>query len=127
MFSYFCCLFSTRRSGCSLSGMVVAKPLDLTRRGARAGGTGGREQDVRRGRFRQNLLGKRGMGFVITIKTFDQTRPGVGAQAHGLLDQFRRESQDATLQQREQSPEFVLAQHQVGKAAGRYRGAGARH
>jgi len=33
---------------------------------------------------KENLLGKRGMGFIITIKTFDQTRPGVGAQAVGI-------------------------------------------
>ena len=33
---------------------------------------------------KENLLGKRGMGFVITIKTFDRTRPGVGAQAVGI-------------------------------------------
>jgi butyryl-CoA dehydrogenase len=33
---------------------------------------------------KENLLGRRGMGFIITIKTFDQTRPGVGAQAVGI-------------------------------------------
>ncbi|MCK4333446.1 acyl-CoA dehydrogenase family protein [candidate division WOR-3 bacterium] len=33
---------------------------------------------------KENLLGKRGMGFVITLKTFDHTRPGVGAQAVGI-------------------------------------------
>jgi alkylation response protein AidB-like acyl-CoA dehydrogenase len=33
---------------------------------------------------KENLLGRRGMGFVITIKTFDKTRPGVGAQAVGI-------------------------------------------
>ena len=33
---------------------------------------------------KENLLGKRGIGFVITMKTFDQTRPGVGAQAVGI-------------------------------------------
>jgi len=33
---------------------------------------------------KENLLGKRGMGFIITIKTFDKTRPGVGAQAVGI-------------------------------------------
>ncbi|TET23603.1 MAG: acyl-CoA dehydrogenase [Candidatus Stahlbacteria bacterium] len=33
---------------------------------------------------KENLLGKRGMGFIITLKTFDRTRPGVGAQAVGI-------------------------------------------
>ena len=33
---------------------------------------------------KENLLGKKGMGFIITMKTFDKTRPGVGAQAVGL-------------------------------------------
>jgi butyryl-CoA dehydrogenase len=33
---------------------------------------------------KENLLGRRGMGFVITVKTFDRTRPGVGAQAVGI-------------------------------------------
>ncbi|HEX7400745.1 MAG TPA: acyl-CoA dehydrogenase family protein [candidate division Zixibacteria bacterium] len=33
---------------------------------------------------RSNLLGKEGMGFVIAMKTFDCTRPGVAAQAVGI-------------------------------------------
>ncbi len=33
---------------------------------------------------KENLLGKRGRGFIITLKTFDRTRPGVGAQAVGI-------------------------------------------
>ncbi len=33
---------------------------------------------------RENLLGKEGMGFKITLTTFDYTRPGVAAQAVGL-------------------------------------------
>lgn len=32
---------------------------------------------------KENLLGKRGMGFIIAMKTFDRTRPGVAAQAVG--------------------------------------------
>ncbi len=32
----------------------------------------------------QNLLGKEGMGFIIAMKTFDVTRPGVAAQALGI-------------------------------------------
>jgi butyryl-CoA dehydrogenase len=33
---------------------------------------------------RENLIAKEGMGFVITMRTFDRTRPGVGAQGVGL-------------------------------------------
>lgn len=33
---------------------------------------------------RENLLGKEGFGFIITMKTFDCSRPGVGAQAVGI-------------------------------------------
>ena len=33
---------------------------------------------------KENLLGREGQGFVITMKTFDKTRPGIGAQAVGI-------------------------------------------
>ncbi len=33
---------------------------------------------------KENLIAKEGMGFIITMKTFDRTRPGVGAQGVGL-------------------------------------------
>jgi len=33
---------------------------------------------------RENVIGKEGMGFIITMRTFDKTRPGVGAQGVGL-------------------------------------------
>ncbi len=32
---------------------------------------------------KENLLGKKGLGFVVAMKTFDRTRPGVAAQAVG--------------------------------------------
>lgn len=32
----------------------------------------------------ENLIAKEGMGFIITMRTFDRTRPGVGAQGVGL-------------------------------------------
>ncbi len=32
----------------------------------------------------ENLIGREGMGFIITMKLFDQSRPGIGAQAVGL-------------------------------------------
>jgi alkylation response protein AidB-like acyl-CoA dehydrogenase len=33
---------------------------------------------------KENLIGREGMGFIITMRTFDKTRPGVGAQGVGL-------------------------------------------
>jgi len=33
---------------------------------------------------KENIIGKEGMGFIITMKLFDQSRPGIGAQAVGL-------------------------------------------
>jgi alkylation response protein AidB-like acyl-CoA dehydrogenase len=40
---------------------------------------------------RENLIGKEGMGFIVTMRTFDRTRAGVGAQgvgvAQGALDE----------------------------------------
>lgn len=33
---------------------------------------------------KENLIGKEGLGFIITMRTFDRTRPGVGAQGVGL-------------------------------------------
>jgi butyryl-CoA dehydrogenase len=33
---------------------------------------------------KENVLGRRGMGFIVAMKTFDRTRPGVGAQAVGI-------------------------------------------
>ncbi len=43
---------------------------------------------------RGNLIAKEGMGFIVTMRTFDRTRPGVGAQgvgvAQGALDEAVR-------------------------------------
>ena len=33
---------------------------------------------------RENLISREGMGFIVAMKTFDQTRPGIAAQAVGL-------------------------------------------
>ena len=35
---------------------------------------------------KENLVGKEGMGFVVAMKTFDITRPGVAAQALGIAE-----------------------------------------
>jgi butyryl-CoA dehydrogenase len=43
---------------------------------------------------RENLIAKEGMGFIVTMRTFDRTRPGVGSQgvgvAQGALDEAVR-------------------------------------
>ena len=33
---------------------------------------------------KENIIGKEGLGFIVTMRTFDRTRPGVGAQGVGL-------------------------------------------
>ncbi|HEQ71577.1 MAG TPA: acyl-CoA dehydrogenase, partial [Spirochaetia bacterium] len=47
---------------------------------------------------KSQLLGKEGMGFMVAMKTFDQSRPGVAAQAIGIaqgaLDEALRYSQE---------------------------------
>ncbi len=42
----------------------------------------------------ENRLGKEGMGFIITMRTFDKTRPGVGAQALGIAQGALEEALD---------------------------------
>ena len=50
---------------------------------------------------KENLLGREGSGFIVTMKTLDSTRPGVGAVAVGLA-QGALEAAVAYAQQREQ-------------------------
>ena len=33
---------------------------------------------------KENLIGKEGLGFIVAMKTFDKSRPGIGAQAVGI-------------------------------------------
>ncbi len=35
---------------------------------------------------KENVIGREGMGFILTMRTFDRTRPGIGAQAVGVAD-----------------------------------------
>jgi len=53
---------------------------------------------------KENLLGKEGRGFLITMKNLDKSRPGIGAQAVGL-------AQGAL----EESIKFARERHQFGK------------
>ncbi len=60
---------------------------------------------------KSQLLGKEGMGFMVAMKTFDQSRPGVASQAVGIaqgaLDEALRYSQE---------------RHQFGKPIGSFQG-----
>lgn len=69
---------------------------------------------------RENLLGKEGLGFIVTMKTLDSSRPGVGALAVGLA-QGALEAAVAYARQREQFGHPVSAiqavQHMLANMA----------
>jgi len=46
----------------------------------------------------ENLIGKPGMGFIMTMKLFDRSRPGIGAQAVGLAQGALEAAVDYTRQ-----------------------------
>jgi butyryl-CoA dehydrogenase len=60
---------------------------------------------------KENLLAKEGMGFIVTMKTFDMSRPGVAAQALGI-------AQGAL----ELSVKYAKERHQFGKAISSFQG-----
>jgi butyryl-CoA dehydrogenase len=59
----------------------------------------------------ENLLAKEGMGFIVTMKTFDKTRPGVAAQAVGIA----QGALDAALR-------YAKERHQFGKSISSFQG-----
>ena len=58
-----------------------------------------------------NLLAKEGMGFIVTMRTFDMSRPGVAAQALGI-------AQGAL----ELSVKYAKERHQFGKSISSFQG-----
>jgi len=60
---------------------------------------------------KENLLGKEGMGFITAIKTFDISRPGVGAQALGIAEG----ALDETLK-------YAHTRHQFGQSIMNFQG-----
>ena len=60
---------------------------------------------------KENLLGKEGMGFIVAMKTFDQSRPGVAAQALGIA----QGAMDLTV-------EYVKERKQFGKSISSFQG-----
>lgn len=60
---------------------------------------------------KENLLGKEGMGFIVAMKTFDQSRPGVAAQALGIA----QGALDLTV-------EYVKERKQFGKSISSFQG-----
>jgi len=59
----------------------------------------------------ENLLSKEGMGFIVTMKTFDMSRPGVAAQAVGIA----QGSLDAAVK-------YAKERHQFGKSISSFQG-----
>ncbi|MBU1853232.1 MAG: acyl-CoA dehydrogenase family protein [Candidatus Omnitrophica bacterium] len=60
---------------------------------------------------KKNLLGREGMGFIVAMKTFDQSRPGVAAQALGIA----QGALDLTVQ-------YVKERKQFGKSISSFQG-----
>ncbi len=60
---------------------------------------------------KENLLAKEGMGFIVTMKTFDMSRPGVAAQALGI-------AQGAL----ELAVKYAKERHQFGKSISSFQG-----
>ncbi len=60
---------------------------------------------------KENLLGKEGGGFIVAMKTFDQSRPGVAAQALGIA----QGALDLTV-------EYVKGRKQFGKSVSSFQG-----
>jgi len=59
----------------------------------------------------ENLLSREGMGFIVTMKTFDMSRPGVAAQAVGIA----QGSLDAAIK-------YAKERHQFGKSISSFQG-----
>ncbi|MEE8317502.1 MAG: acyl-CoA dehydrogenase family protein [Candidatus Omnitrophota bacterium] len=60
---------------------------------------------------KENLLGKEGLGFIVAMKTFDQSRPGVASQALGIA----QGALNLTL-------EYVKERKQFGKSISSFQG-----
>jgi len=60
---------------------------------------------------KENLLGKEGMGFIVAMKTFDQSRPGVASQAVGIA----QGALDLTI-------EYMKERKQFGKSISSFQG-----
>lgn len=71
---------------------------------------------------KENLLGREGIGFIAAMRTFDKTRPGIGAQAVGIA-QGAFEEAAAYAKQREQFGQpissFQAIQHKLADMATR--------
>jgi butyryl-CoA dehydrogenase len=90
--SVYCviCLTDPSRGARGSSALLVEKGTEGFEFGRKEDKLGIRANSTRQLIFQdakvpqENLLGREGMGFLIAMKTFDQSRPGVGAQAIGI-------------------------------------------
>ena len=57
---------------------------------------------------KENVIGREGMGFILAMKTFDRTRPGIGAQAVGVA-QGAVEAAIAYAREREQFDRKIVS------------------
>jgi butyryl-CoA dehydrogenase len=60
---------------------------------------------------KENLLGREGMGFLVAMKTFDISRPGVGAQALGIAEGAL-----------EETLKYAHTRHQFGQSIMQFQG-----
>ena len=57
---------------------------------------------------KENVIGREGMGFILAMRTFDRTRPGIGAQAVGVA-QGALEAALAYAKEREQFEKKIIS------------------
>lgn len=111
------CLTDPTRGPRGSSALIVEKGTEGFDFGKKENKMGIRASSTRELVFRdcrvpkENLLGKEGMGFLIAMKTFDQSRPGVAAQAVGI-------AQGAL----DKAVEYSRERHQFGKPISSFQG-----
>jgi butyryl-CoA dehydrogenase len=60
---------------------------------------------------KENIIGREGMGFIVAMRTFDRSRPGIGAQAVGI-------AQGAL----DEAVKYARQRHQFGQAISSFQG-----
>ena len=79
-----------KKGGRGATGFIVEKGMEGFTFGKKENKLGIRASATRELVFqdckipKENVIGKEGMGFILAMRTFDRTRPGIGAQAVGV-------------------------------------------